>query len=262
VISKQVLNPAMRTALLPLYVLLLSLSFAEATAAYDEAIASAEAAVGVANTITGLGAFYEQRKAPVPISAVEKVVYQDSTTPFLHDSLSGLPAWQVTYGDFNLVIDETGAKSSDPCASKTLQVWVDSASGLLLRCEIVSLLAPIPVYPSPNQVERIKAMAHNRYVGVPRTPPSVSMVDALQKWHKFCLGASPISVQYLTVTYQSDDPFDAWCLVFTGWEKGSMNPVSVSVIDVWVNAQTGEVSPLRYDSFTPPIDTSGSEPIR
>jgi len=213
---------------------------------YGTSITTDSAAIAAANEITGLGEYYAQRGAEAPVASVTPTIYRDSTTPFLHDSLDGLPAWEIVYSGIEDVLEGLSDSGKVKRGPTELTLWLDRVSGCLLSCSILehphrsrdALLAPAGV-------ERMRTMESNVTLGLPPHLPEITLLDALSKWKDFAASARDVIVTYVEMTWQDDEPFPAWNLVFPGvYMKPSDYPDAVYAVDVWVDARTGRRSPI------------------
>lgn len=236
----------MKRLLYTLWVLLIVAAAAQAEH-YGKSITTDSAAVAAANEITGLGEYYAQRGAEAPITSVTPTIYRDSTTPFLHQSHDGRQSWRVVYSDMEEVLQDLRDSVQHVRHPTTLTLWLDSSNGTLLNCLVVEDGGAVSSqdFVAPSSVEEIKTMRHNIHSGIPASQPEISMLEALRIWNKFSVGARAIRVSYVEMTWQDDEAFPAWNLVFPGiYMKPSDYPDAVYAVDVWVDARSGRRSPL------------------
>lgn len=136
---------------------------------YGKSLTTDTAAIAAANEITGLGEYYAQRGAEVPITSVTPTIYRDSTTPFLHQNHDGRRSWKVVYSDMEEVLQDLRDSVQYARQPTTLTLWLDSSNGTLLNCLVVEdggAVSPQD-FVAPSSVEGIKTMRHNIHSGVP-----------------------------------------------------------------------------------------------
>ena len=160
-----------------------------------------DASQAVEAAVSALG--FEQTKLPqasaLSVQGVETLV--DTTTPFVHEQLNGRRVWRVELASLRVV--EQGAVSDDSLSVRDFTVFVDSASGIVLRA-----IARGPHYnprvishPSATSAEKDISRSTEAYTGVPTISPMVPLNKALE-WSTIPARLSmEITVDYLLVSY-------------------------------------------------------------
>jgi hypothetical protein len=140
-----------------------------------------------------------EQASALSVGGVETLV--DTTTPFVHEQLNGRRVWRVELASLRVV--EQGAVSNDSLSVRDFTVFVDSASGVVLKA-----VARGPHYnprlishPSVTSAEKDLSCSFESYTGVPAIPPGVSLKEALERATIPARLSMEIIVDYLLVSY-------------------------------------------------------------
>lgn len=190
---------------------------------------------------------------------VTRKVSQDTTFPFLSDSLRGRPCWEIRVSGIDLepLMDEF--YRTDKPSVKDFVVRLDSASGVLSSVQFFS------PGEDPDSWERsaefsqyeIENMAAERYHGFPAVPPSVSLLEALEIQRV----ANPVGSKYAVARYVLHtsrvftEPTPAWAVHMFGFGADGRSPRSQ--MRCVIDAVTGEGRGCINLPWAAPVDTTG-----
>jgi hypothetical protein len=228
-----------------------------------------------ADNYTGFSRFADGAALSTQASSL---VFTDSTTPFLHDSLNGRKAWRVQYTVFN---PSSKSRSGQLALSSQLiaQVWIDSLTGQLLQVVISPISHPEVGYRMPTPVESEKQLAAftEKYLGLPNELPTLSLSDCLAKigWAKISQDCGIIANYVLYTNEQKKMcptgtrmipfwelpvPFPAWVIYRRGTPESKLpGKPTQSIVEGTIcrrvfDAQSGVASPETNFPY-PDLDT-------
>jgi hypothetical protein len=181
-------------------------------------VKSAQDAVQLAVMYTGIDKLKSVR-LPEKAEEIAKVeTFVDTTTPFFASEFTGRRAWWVTFDSVILEYDSVPPESEKLMQQypKEVRIAVDSATGVLLRVEVIPVELTASDYPCIPSSERATASlgpgSREYYLGIPGTPPELKMFDVLRSRRILGLRAKYLSAQYFVHTCQNHDTSAAWVL--------------------------------------------------
>jgi hypothetical protein len=190
-------------------------------------------------------------------------------TPFLGRQIASLGAvWDITWPDVRLSLPSAPAGMTDQY-SRAIAVRLSQSTGQLLGVVLrMSGERPSDMRPTPDGelAEQQLLQLTERYVGLPRTPPRVSMIQALDAVLTRGVGnplrAREIQMLYVSHVRRNRAPIPAWVITLNGIPPIPHRGPAGARVPVWqlnhirnvVNAETGV--PLFATTIPQPSPTS------
>ncbi len=148
---------------------------------------------------------------------ISKINFVDSTTPFLGHYAENRPAWKVEFKgvDFSY-LDSYAGDNKD--LSRDFVAYFDSADGSFLKIEYKSDRFDSKACPCllAEESESRLNRSSEKYLGIPKTPPTISFFEALQKNPINEKSAESIEGQYVLYTPGKTEPKPVWIITLCG----------------------------------------------
>lgn len=185
---------------------------------------------------------------------VKATISQDTTTPFLSDSLRGRASWEIRLSDVDLApLLDTSFHVKGPVLKEFI-IRIDSATGCLATVQFFDRDQ------DPDSWERssestLDQMLGEIYHGFPQSVPSIDLVGALNGLEM----ANPATPKYTVARYvvhssrAVPDPVPAWAIHLFGYGGGRG---SMSHIRCMIDATTGKERGCANMPSPAPLDTT------
>jgi hypothetical protein len=190
-------------------------------------------------------------------------------TPFIGQQIASLGAvWDVTWHNVRLSLPSAPAGMSDQY-SRSIAVRLSQATGQLVGLAIRTAgERPANMRPTPDGelAEQQLLELSERYAGLPRTPPRLSMIQALDAVLTRGVGnplrAREIEMLYVTHERRGRPSIPAWVITLNGIPPIPHRGPAGARVPVWqlnhirnvINAETG--APLFATTIPQPSPTS------
>lgn len=190
-------------------------------------------------------------------NSISKTVFTDSVTPFIHDELTEINTWKVSYDSIYL----NSAEKNQYNKPMSVTVYLDEENGKLLSIYCQSLiLEDTIVFRPPTYLESEKALTSlgEIYLGIPDEKPQISFLEAFEKCFRGNT-AKEITGNYVNYKLQDKPVEPAWIIYLRGIDPIPMEfsyEFETTVFRYVVNAKTGKIIlslnspyPLLYDEI-------------
>jgi len=219
-----------------------------------ESIDSETEAAAAAQALLGLGTLLEDIDTRLAVRGVSVETFSDTCLPYIGKTVSGNPAWIVSFANFESVLSQVEGLPKPVDSPRECDVWLDSLEGRLLRVEIISLSSenPYDVDPTKEQLET-EARAHGEeYLGQPTVSPRVTVIEALAAGGRhvvpYVASAPRIVFRYVAMKgayTNGSNEFPAWLIRLHGVGVDRVSarsgPIESRATRYVVNALSGEL---------------------
>ncbi|MDF1545153.1 MAG: hypothetical protein P1R58_08635 [bacterium] len=176
----------------------------------SKSVDSAIEAVSIAHQFTGFSelASISNEKA---LELANVISVYDTTTPFLADEVSGCRIWKIVVED--VILDFNGWDPDIVAKNNphTFEIWIDSASGRLLRAFTSSPHSDSEIPGEPNADSSTTHYPGERFIAFLSGPAPTNLYKALEA-AAFC---DPLQTREITAflvrhSMASEEPRDRW----------------------------------------------------
>ena len=185
---------------------------------------------------------------------IKATISQDTTTPFLSDSLRGRASWEIRLSDVDLApLLDTSFHVKGPVLKEFI-IRVDSATGCLATVQFFDRDYDPDIWERSADSSQRQMRGNEAYQGFPRALPAFDLIDALN-----CLGmANPAPTKYTVVRYVVHssrflpDPVPAWAIHMFGYASGREK--GWDHIRCLIHAETGKERGCENSPWGAPVD--------
>jgi len=256
---------------------------ADRVAPYGEsAIDDTAAAIAVVERITGL-CITDGIQCADDGTTVGLVSSARSKLAYIDNKINDRPAWKIDIeildlGQYLRVKEEHLIVEPIGTYPKSFTVYIDSATGMFLEARVTYEGEHEWLFPEPDAKESTDQLKQSNevYLGLPDTPPVVSMLDAMKSCKGRPLDAKEMTISYVLYSYNNTARIPCWIFLFRGLHPyypsfgfRDLTP-SHTTMRIVVNATTGgrvisvnapvPLTDEKGNSYFPQIDELKREP--